>query len=581
MTTSIRLVGALVLLCCGASVGFAQKPVAPAPHLTLDELVKEYQRYGLPVPPKEAELVRVKLAAQRAVKPSYTLGFLYPPAKPGGQPRLLQGYSWTTWFVPEKVTLAKPIPASTEGVALSHWDWLCLAAQCKIRGWDDLAAAAYTEALLSLRGYSEADVRTVSEALRESAWTYWKAKLWERDSDRKEIYARLCSLHPANPKYPSTWDDELLRDLEPTLVPRKSKPGTAEALIDDLTDYWDDPDDPLTESGHSAFWKLVELGFDAVPALIEHAKDYRLTREKVGRVVSDVSRVGDLCEGILSHLSAGALHIPIDPGDALKWWGKARQYGEELWLIDHFFPSEDEEENTIFPSEIMLRVIRAKYRQRFAEIYQTVLYKRPKLDSEQLTKEIAKGKFTRERKLSLLEEGASHRNPVHCYYALNALSELDDGAFRKHLFHAIQSLPQCLDFDKSGPQPVWIAQLISKTDDRKCWDTYTAATMRASGDCRISFIRCVGWPPEPGEKDSGRKQSIHYLLGFFSDTSVGKSDWKGTEREARDVAAIHLGYLLGIVRPNGFELSKSPRERFLFRDRIREAAERELARPTK
>jgi hypothetical protein len=42
---------------CGAATG--QVPTAPPPHPALDEVVKEYRRLGLPLPPRGAKLVRI------------------------------------------------------------------------------------------------------------------------------------------------------------------------------------------------------------------------------------------------------------------------------------------------------------------------------------------------------------------------------------------------------------------------------------------------------------------------------------------------------------------------------------------
>jgi hypothetical protein len=84
MTTGPRLLATLVFACLATTPTFAQLPVAPELRPTLDELVKEYQRCGLPVPPKDAELVRFK----------DSLGFRDPAAKPGEPSRCLVGISW-------------------------------------------------------------------------------------------------------------------------------------------------------------------------------------------------------------------------------------------------------------------------------------------------------------------------------------------------------------------------------------------------------------------------------------------------------------------------------------------------------
>src|SRR4029079_12483025 len=110
----------------------------------------------------------------------------------------------------------------------------------------------------------------------------WKRQrpLYERGGDRKEALRQLTAIVKEEPSLLTPGMKELLCQLELTVATRKSKPGSFEALIDDLTEYftenangpftgWEPPKDP------ASYWKLAELGFDAVPALIEHVTDDR------------------------------------------------------------------------------------------------------------------------------------------------------------------------------------------------------------------------------------------------------------------------------------------------------------------
>jgi hypothetical protein len=65
MTLALRFVAicSAVLFACAAAG--AQPPAAPEPHLALDGLVKEYKRLGLPLPPANAELVRIRMVRFR------------------------------------------------------------------------------------------------------------------------------------------------------------------------------------------------------------------------------------------------------------------------------------------------------------------------------------------------------------------------------------------------------------------------------------------------------------------------------------------------------------------------------------
>ncbi|MFO0804779.1 MAG: hypothetical protein U0791_16850 [Gemmataceae bacterium] len=58
MATSLRLAAILLSLLLAAPPANAQVEVAPPPHPAFDEVVKDYLRLELPLPPKDAELVR-------------------------------------------------------------------------------------------------------------------------------------------------------------------------------------------------------------------------------------------------------------------------------------------------------------------------------------------------------------------------------------------------------------------------------------------------------------------------------------------------------------------------------------------
>lgn len=245
-------------------------------------------------------------------------------------------------------------------------------------------------------------------------------------------------------------DKTLVDDLKLTLAPRKSKPGSVEALIDDLTDHWESGEWG-SEEGQTAYWKLVERGLDAVPALLDHLNDTRVTRYKWTGVkgVGDgiyIVRVRDLVEDILNGLSGSKFVSEaypltedqlIEPKDH-KWWARARRTGEEQWLLDNALPEEDKEREPRSPNEIILRVVQVKYPHWLKEVYQTALFKWPQRRSDQITKAILASTLPRDQKRSLLVQGATSEIDLHRSYALEALFVLEAGVFRKHLLQTLK-----------------------------------------------------------------------------------------------------------------------------------------------
>ena len=381
----------------------------------------------------------------------------------------------------------KPIPASLEGAP--PWGGICFAVQCKLRGWDDLATAAYAECRNNSRPSSSDTPAAIAE-LRWAAWSYWESQLAERHSNRKEAFAQLSELAKWAPGLVTGRKQYLLPDLKTTLVPRKSKSGSVEEIIDGLTDHWDDPEDWDNDAGRVAFWKLAELGLDAVPALLEHLDDVRLTRATSYNLKNPlepyVIRVNQLVEYILNNLSGGRFASEHylrtaaewkEPKDH-KWWAEARKLGEEKWLIENVLPKDEEYESS--PNKIILRVIRVKYPHRLKDVYQEALLKQPLVNSESVTKAVLASKLPAKEKIAILEQGATNKNYNHRVLLLEAIAKVDTTVFRKYLLQMLASAPPELKLSRNERKSeLLIVSLIRKTDDRKCWDALTDLSRRA------------------------------------------------------------------------------------------------------
>jgi hypothetical protein len=628
MTTRTWVATVFTLLGFGCTSAIAQLPIAPEPHPTLDELVKEFKRYGLPIPPKNAELVRITMGF------SEYLGFRCPPLKPGDDPRFLAGSDYLEFRSFDSSTGVKPTLVALEGLTL-RWssDLLCLAVQCRMRGWDELADALYAQArneinaapiiieepqplfpngahyrrlyVPGLRG--RIDERSVSNELRHAAWFYWQPQIMWWGSDRKEILKYLKLLDPNNPTN---------RDLALTIAPRKSKPGSVEALIDELTEYrgetfWNRD----RHRSEEAYRKLVELGFDAVPALIEHLDDQRFTRHlgedgviQPELLSSSMVRVGHVAAWILDDLSLGEIadghrwpqSVSADKVNA--WWARARKAGEERSLLDHalFRPgqlfdtkAQALRDAILFESnEVILRVLGTKYPSRLRPIYETILTKCPESESQLVAKAIVASKLPRAEKVELLEQGASNKLFVHRLAALDGLAEVDIVAFRKILIATLQWLPKGIeDWSYSQPPESQLSWLVLLSDDPKCWDALAETTKRVAIGLRFQLIWGI-WINEgtfkPDAEMRVRREQIRYLQRFLDDASIrgsppekmlGVDVEEAKTSQIRDVAAQYLAWEFGIKIERN--LKRGSIERFAIRGIVAQLAERELARPMK
>ena len=597
----------------------AQPQVAPPPVPTLREVVKEYQRLALPLPPPDAPLVRITIwlatdDPDRRPRRSHLLGFQLPPPWPGADPRYWCGSDfWADqWFDPRAVEPTDPTPAALDQVRMSGDDYLDLAVACRLRGWNQLADRLYhrsREFFYEMNRPSDEDEARPSDDeeeyrpladLRDRAFFRWvKASpdpgadsLWAAGPVRALIDDAVDPLSAAL--------GVLLAGPGPTQF-RRAPPGSVEALIDGLTEYRDDLFGNSLPDDHEPYWRLAERGFDAIPALIDHVKDDRPTRAYFpgfNNFRPYRLTVGHLCSRLLYDLSGETIGggyfdlrgDRLDPDEARKWFAAAKQVGEERWLLDHVLPKKDREPLGKV-EQLAARILGAKYPARLAAVYRAILGRPSDPQASGWAKdfvpEVVASKLTREQKVALLEEGAGHDDIGHRVYALLGLAEVDPPGFRKNLLQTLRWLRDwqavCLWFDN----PHDLFALVERSGDPACWDALADLARAGSFELRMSLIFAAGRLEPPDKLDPLRRERVRLLAGFLDDRTaeaVGDDAWNWIE--VRDHAAAQLAGVLRLPVRRNWEIVKADQElgplsRLIFRETVRAAAERELARPAK
>ena len=258
-----------------------RKKVVPPPPPTTDEVLRKllgaYRSYGLPTPPADVKLVRFDLGEQRR-----SLGLLMKPAQ--GRDKKANFWHMARWSLfrgedseTVKFDVIEPTPAALRGRS-SRWDlWdddLAAAIHCKALGWDALASSLFESKDDIIPELAESDFAA-------KAWEYWKDELQERDGNWPEIARRLRTIANDRPNAVHPYEMEFLRSLEAAVVPSKAKPGSLEAMVDALIEIRRGKHDAGFGNGDgddSPDRKLGLRGFEAVPILIEHLEDERLTK---------------------------------------------------------------------------------------------------------------------------------------------------------------------------------------------------------------------------------------------------------------------------------------------------------------
>lgn len=591
---------ALPALMCGQSTAAADPELAPA------ELLKEHTALGLPLPPKTAKFVRYEYPRKwnddnELEPPEYGLAFEVKPGTKTEGPILFHFLSeeQAGWNPPTREV--KPDRDALKGMELGADSALTLAIQCQARGWTELAQEC-------LKQYPKDLDWPPRKLLISKSEFYWWKRASHPTTDRAPIAKKIKELIG---KYPE-WDTEdnraLLKSLELALVPSKAKPGSVESLIDALVDCHADEQTGRFDSG-SAYWQLADRGFDAVPALIEHLDDDRLTRAMgpgwQGLLIRHL-RVRDLARDLIGGLAAehiAGLGIGDNDSERFKraaagWWEKARKQNEETYLLENILPPPPpaEKGTTVSPNSHILRVIATKYPKQLSTVYRTVLDKRPEVHTLELVETLAKSSLPAKDKIDLFAYGAEHKDYFHRLWALGALKDLDKKRFDALLLATIESFPKATR-GKYGYCPEGqVAALALESDEPRVWPALEKAAKRASVGLRMEllgqFHTCCELMELRGQlRTRGelrhRTELLRLLAAFLDDAEV--RDIKADERfdrwsagnqyeriEVRDFVALELAWHLGVDVTT--KRNTTPAEWAKLREKVRDGLKRELDR---
>jgi hypothetical protein len=509
---------------------------------------------------------------------------------------------------------AKEADAWVQG---SEFNWpedaFGLAIQCKALGWDHVADAAYRKWREMLKESEDQPKETPRSFLANEAWIYWQFQLAEPNSKWPAIARRLRQLLKDRPELDTKERRWLMPALEAALKPSKARPGSNEAMIDDLIPMSAEQNGGYYHHGYESalgfherrnrfldlrpppveeerYLRLIDQGFAAVPALIEHADDIRLTRSfrrgfnnfpAYQCRIQDI--VGDLLQGLagdelgtddLSHIKAN----PVDKAAARAWWERAKKVGEEAYLVAHVLPSEKE---LHWPSRPMLRLLARKYPKQLPRLYQRVLEKRPDLETETLASFLASSSLSRDEKRAIFLLAASSKDLKRRAIALSRLQPLAPVRFVEILVATLDEMP------KTPKQPYWLCPeksfvpLVQKSGAPQAWKALERALHQADIGLRLELLDPLSLTPNA----DARKQQITLLAAFLDDRTVRdkKSNpqlfdgpfagFRLPRLEVRNFAAMQLTMLLSVEADP--KPTWTPAQWDKLREQVRQALRRE------
>ena len=263
----------------------------------------------------------------------------------------------------------------------------------------------------------------------EIAWYQNLRALIETKTDRGSIVKLLKDILQKDKTLDTQANRAIIKSVELSLVPSKAKPGSVEALIDDLVDSTVDFD-TVSMTSDDRFLRVAKRGFEAVPALINHLDDDRLTRSKrelqppssFADTIPENLRVADLAGYLLDGLAGEKFERGKDhrvpKADAGKWWDAARKVGEEAYTLKRVFTDANENNFASDYYPLQLCIIKTKYSNHLPDLYRTALTKRPTYICNDVTLAIIESNLPNDEKLKLLGLGAEHENNRHRLIAL-------------------------------------------------------------------------------------------------------------------------------------------------------------------
>jgi len=349
----IALWTAAIFMACGAigqqpppaSVAEAiQRTLAKAtnvPPRTMDRLLAQYKDFGLPLPPNGAQMVSCVFGEGEP-----WLGFLVKANDPAGLTWVLCGtevYGFDSSFKitpcdpavfdAGKIALNLPYHIAEEGDTPFKMNAaLATALQCHALAYTNLATElagrspmhdyAFDKIFGDAPGGLEPDLSppqpvqpgvqpagerrlSIDAALGLLAFTHWGTELLKPASDWQAVSRRLKQVLATVPELDTEPRRELVQSLDETLQAPVPQPGSVEALLDEICrtpGYYrlqSDSNEFDSFSTNSPANRMVLLGFSAMPTLINHLTDNRLTchvKEGGGNGHARIMRVHEVAE---------------------------------------------------------------------------------------------------------------------------------------------------------------------------------------------------------------------------------------------------------------------------------------------
>lgn len=373
------------------------------------------------------------------------------------------------------------------------------------------------------------------EDIAQAAWRHWENSLTGSKTDRAVASRYLHLIFEDYPALRTNHKRYLIDDLDYTLAHTGKRCDGIEGEIDDICSESSEPIDVMaawysgTHKSNKAADALYLLGFEAVPALMTHISDRRLTRcamVGVERYPGHIARVGEICSMLLRDL-AGRSNITsglvftleqelVDENKTAEWWKVASCQTEQQYLVNNVQPESDGVQYR--PQMGNINLLAAKYPDRLPEVYEKLITRFPHVQSEQIAFLVADHKSKSTEMLPRLVQLADSGGTDQSLGALYALMGIKYAGTVGLLTARLDSLPAKPVTGYRRAEAGGLVHVVVSLNDDGAYAAL-ARLLRRSIPCqKLDIIgACVD---EIYLNGSQKYHVIHMLADYIHDRSV-------------------------------------------------------------
>ncbi len=426
----------------------------------------------------------------------------------------------------ETVALRKSIPGYEDPGPYSAADE-AIPVACLRAGWNLLAMELLANKLKEFRG-------DVLEEVALDAWETSENELLDYKRDRAAVEVFLKRILDDYPELRTEHKKAVIKLLDLSLASASHRNQGIEGEIDDLAteesrqiDVGFSGFQQVEQSGKAAR-SLYLRGFEAVPALIEHSGDMRLTRGAIvgmDRYPSHIATVGEIVSGLLINLAGnttivdhGRMYSDVDSREYIdrklvtKWWKRAGTKSEEQYLVDNILPEKDTAESE--PNNSNAALLASKYPARLPEVYIKLITSFPHIRSNELSRLLAENKVGGSDTAALLVRAATTGGVDQREGAFWALASIKFPRTAELLAKRLDNLPAKADGEYWRSEPTNLVSVVQSIDDQRAWNALSRLARRSVPGQKLAIVcqfetSCVCSDPS--------SSVIHFLLPFVDD----------------------------------------------------------------